>query len=83
MENWSKYEPKFRCMMLSRMKQDCDYYLSNGNRSAKHLWADNEADQIDNMIALWKAFDPEDKPEWLTMEQILDYAKRMGVIIDG
>ena len=27
MEDWTRYEPKFRYMMLSRMKQDCDYYL--------------------------------------------------------
>ena len=39
MEDWSKYEPKFRYMMLSRMKQDCDYYLGNGGRSTNHLWA--------------------------------------------
>lgn len=38
MEDWNKYEPKFRYMMLSRMKQDCDYYLGNGGRSTNHLY---------------------------------------------
>ena len=79
MEDWSKYEPKFRYMMLSRMKQDCDYYLGNGNRSTNHLWAGNEVDQISNMIALWNTFEPEDSPEWLTWDELIDYAQKMDV----
>lgn len=79
MEDWSKYEPKFRYMMLSRMKQDCDYYLGNGNRSTNHLWAGNEVDQISNMIALWNTFEPEDSPEWLTWDELMDYAQKMDV----
>lgn len=81
MEDWSRYEPKFRYMMLSRMKQDCDYYLGYGNRSTNHLWAQNEKDQIANMVALWKTFDPEDSPEWLTWDELKDYAQQMGVDI--
>ena len=79
MEDWNKYEPKFRYMMLSRMKQDCDYYLGNGNRSTNHLWAGNEVDQISNMIALWKTFEPDDSPEWLTWDELIDYARKMDV----
>lgn len=79
MEDWSRYEPKFRYMMLSRMKSDCDYYLGNGNRYADHLWAGNEKDQIENMKALWKTFKPEDTPEWLTWDELMDYAWKMGV----
>lgn len=83
MEDWSRYEPKFRYMMLSRMKSDCDYYLGNGNRSMNHLWAGNEVDQISNMIALWNTFEPEDSPEWLTWDELMDYAKQMGVDLDS
>lgn len=79
MEDWHKYEPKFRYMMLSRMKSDCDYYLGNGNRSTNHLWAGNEVDQIANMKAIWDTFDLEDKPEWLTLDDLIDYAQKMGV----
>lgn len=82
MEYWGTYEPKFRYMMLSRMKQDCDYYLGYGNQSANHLWAHNEKDQIANMVALWKTFDPEDSPEWLTWGDIVYYALKMGVEFD-
>ena len=79
MEDWSKYEAKFRYMMLSRMKQDCDYYLGYGNRATNHLWAGDEVAQIANMKAIWDTFDYEDKPEWLTKDELRDYAKQMGV----
>ncbi len=79
MEDWNKYEPRFRYMMLDRMRQDCNYYLGYGNKNPKNLWACDEKDQIENMKALWNSFPDEDKPEWLTWEQIEDYAKRMGV----
>lgn len=81
MEDWSRYEPKFRYMMLSRMKMDCDYYFGNGERNPKSLWAGNEIDQIANMVALWETFDPDDKPEWLTWDELLEYAHKMGVEI--
>lgn len=77
MENWNKHEPKFRYMMLDRMRQDCDYYLGYGNRNAKQLWAGDEKAQIENMKALWNSFPEEDKPEWLTWEDILEYEKQM------
>lgn len=81
MENWNKYEPKFRYMMLSRLRQDCEYYLGYGNRNAMQLWACDEQKQIDTMSAIWETFDTDDKPEWLTHDDIADYAKRMGVDI--
>lgn len=82
MEDWSKYEPRFRYMMLSRMKQDCDYYLGYGNRSTNHLWAGDEVDQLANMKAILDTFEKDDKPEWLTESDLLDYALKIGVDID-
>ena len=79
MEDWSKHDIKFRYMMLSRLKMDCNFYLGHGNRNAMQLWACNEKDQIENMKALWNTFDPDDKPEWLTWNELMDYAERMGV----
>lgn len=67
----------FRYQMLSRMEADCKYYLGNGGRHPKHLWADNEKDQIACMKALWHSFPEEGKPEWLTLEQIQDYEKQL------
>ena len=79
MENWSKYEPKFRYMMLDRLRQDCVYYLGYGGRNASQLWAGNEKDQIANMKAIWLTFPVEDTPEWLTWVELEDFAKKMGV----
>lgn len=81
MEDWSKYEPKFRYMMLSRLKQDCDYSLRYFDGSENVLWAKDKSAQIANMVALWKTFEPEDRPEWLTWDELCDYAQRMGVEI--
>jgi hypothetical protein len=54
---------------------DCDYYLGNGDRHAANLYMANERDQIDFMKALWIAL--EEKPEWLTMEEIEEYEHKM------
>lgn len=67
---------RFNYMLLSRLKQDCVYYLDNG-RNAKHLWARDEQAQIDKMRELYEAV-PE-KPEWLTREEIDNFAAQMGV----
>jgi hypothetical protein len=71
------YDETFRYQLLSRLQSDCNYYLGNGNRSIKHLWADDEQEQIEVMKDLWKSFADEDKPEWLTWEEILNYETKM------
>lgn len=82
MDKWiEESEPRFRYQLLDRMRQDCEYYLGNGNRSKNSLWAEDEASQIQTMMDIWNSFPDEDKPEWLTREQIVDYARRMGVDI--
>jgi len=68
-------EAGFPYQLLSRLQQDCDYYLGAGNRSKKHLWALGEAAQIEKMRKLYDEL-PE-KPEWLSLEQIEQYATQM------
>ena len=77
--NRAKVADSFAYMMLSRMQSDCDYFLGNDGQSRhpKHLWAKNVEEHIDNMKAIWEAFPQDAKPEWLTMEQIEDYERRM------
>lgn len=78
MKDWIlKSEISYRYQLLSRLRMDCDYYLGYGNRYAPHLWAQNEQDQITSMKQLWESFAEDDKPEWLTWEQILDYERKM------
>ena len=72
------YDDKMRYRMLSRMKMDCEYYLGNGNRHGQYLWMSMDPQgHIDAMRALWDSFD--EKPEWLSREQINQYAEQMGV----
>ena len=77
MEEWGKYEPKFRYMMLDRLRQDCNYYLGNGNRNPNSLWAGDEKRQIQDMKDIWNTFDKEDTPEWLTWDDILEFERKM------
>jgi hypothetical protein len=67
----------FDYMMLSRLQQDCNYFLGYGNRYEEHLWAGNVAGQITEMKRIWRKFPEDSKPEWLTWEGILDYERRM------
>lgn len=66
---------RFDYQLLSRLQQDCEYYLGFGHRAKKHLWAGDEAEQIAKMKEIYEAL-PE-KPEWLTLERIADYEAAM------
>ena len=71
-------EDRFNYMLLDRLKSDCEYYFCYGGRNAKHsLWAHDEQKQIDKMRELYDLL--QIKPEWLTIEQIDEYAAKMGV----
>ena len=65
----------FRYMMLDRLRTDCGYFLGNGNRNEKNLWAGNVEKQIQLMKDLYNSF--EEKPEWISMEEIEKYEKQM------
>ena len=69
---------EFRYQLLGRLKSDCDYYLGNGNRNDKHLWAGNVKDQIQTMRDLYNSFSDDMKPEWISMEDIEKYDKEMS-----
>lgn len=80
MEDLLQHDSGFRYRLLSRLQQDCDYYLGYGNRSKRCLWANDEKQQIDTMIALHNSFPEGEKPQWLTMDEIKEYQKEMLVI---
>lgn len=65
----------FQYRRLSQMKADCEYFLGAGNRKNKHLWEESVFSHIKEMRRIYELL-PE-KPEWLTMEEIDSYAKRM------
>ena len=67
----------FKYQMLSRLQMDCDYFLGNGNGYEGHLYYKEVNEHCDEMEKLWNSFAEEDKPEWLTMEQIKEYREKM------
>jgi hypothetical protein len=68
---------KFDYMMLDRLRSDNEYYLGNGNRNPKNLWAGSVDGQIEEMKKLWNQLPKDKKPEWLSMEDIEDYERKM------
>lgn len=67
-------DDKFKYQMLGRLQMDCEYYLGNGHRHNKHLWAGNVEEHIEDMYAIYDSFPDDAKPEWITREKI-DYYK--------
>lgn len=76
-EDVLKKDDEFRYQLLGRLKSDCDYYLGNGNRKDKSLWAGNVKDQIQTMKDLYSSFSDDMKPDWISMEDIDNYEKEM------
>ena len=42
------------------------------------MWSKDENEQIKNMLLLWNSFKEDEKPEWLTKEDILKYEFEMN-----
>jgi hypothetical protein len=77
MQDLLKRDEAFRCQLLDRLKSDCIYYLGYGNRNPECLWAGSEKQQIETMECLWNSFPEENKPDWITWEQIKEFEKNM------
>ena len=65
---------EFRYLILDRMCGDCEYYL-NTTQHERHLWAGDEAKQIRYIKVLLNSFLENEKPDWLSYEDILRYEK--------
>lgn len=66
-------DDSFKYQMLGRWQQDMDYYFGHGRRSENQLWAQDFDTLIEYMKAVWDSL--EEKPEWLSMEDIEEYAR--------
>jgi hypothetical protein len=66
---------EYRYQMLDRFKQDANYYFKNPH--PKHLWAGDPIEHADNMIALYKTFRGNEKPEWLTVLELKSYVNKL------
>ena len=72
-----RHPREFDYMMLSRYKSDCDYFLGYGNGYEGHLYFKEVNEHYNEMKKLYESFADEDKPEWLTAEQIEEYRVKM------
>lgn len=68
---------RFQYQMLDRLRSDCDYYLGYGDRFPGVLPSSDERKHIETMKDIWNSFADDEKPEWLTWDQILEYEKAM------
>ena len=66
----------YEYMLLDRLRSDCEYFLGTGETAENnHLWAGNPEAQIEKMQELYDMLS--EKPEWLTQEDINQYAQQM------
>ncbi len=70
-------DPEFRYQLLARLEQDCKYFLGNGGRHPKYLWASTPEEHIEYMKGIWNGFPEEGKPEWLSWNDILKFQGEM------
>lgn len=63
-------------MLLGLLRDDCESCLRNGARYDT-LWAGGPQKQVEKMLEIYDSL--EDKPDWISRDDILDYAERMGV----
>lgn len=76
-EPFEKHPREFDYRMLSRLQQDCEYFLGNGNGYEVLLYYKEVNKHCDEMEKLLNSFPDEDKPKWLTLKQIKEYRKNM------
>lgn len=77
-ENYKQEKSKkYNYMMLDRLKSDCEYFLGNGNGFLGHLYYKDINKHIDEMKKLYNSFSNDEKPEWLSLEDIEEYKNKM------
>ncbi|ARE60567.1 hypothetical protein I5Q82_16265 [Acutalibacter muris] len=81
-DSWSRpvYRAQFQHLWkdtdCGRLRCDCDYYLGYGNRN-EDILCGTPQEHIECMKKRWLEFADDEKPEWLTWEQILEYERQM------
>ena len=72
-----RHERQYDYMMLGRLQSDCNYFLGCGNGCEGHLYYKDVNKHCDEMKKLYESFAEDEKPEWLTLEQIEKYRENM------
>ena len=72
-----RHPREFDYMMLGRLQSDCKYFLGFGDGYEGHLYYKEVNKHCDEMKKLWESFSDDEKPEWMTLEQIEEYRNEM------
>lgn len=76
---FKRHPREFDYRMLSRLQHDCEYFLGFGFGHESNLYYKTVEKHCDEMEKLWKSFADDEKPEWLTREQIKEYREKMMI----
>lgn len=76
-DQFRRNKKEFEYMMLGRLKSDCNTHLSEDCHPSCRIKDENIDAVIKSMKELWNQFTEDEKPEWLTWDQILDFEKRL------
>lgn len=68
---------EIRQELFGRLKDECLYYIGNGNGSDKYLWSGNARNQIDDMLTLWHSFTTDEQSHQITEDGIYTLGCRM------
>jgi len=69
-------------MMLDRLRTDCEYFLGNGNGFLGSLYYKDIDKHIEEMKKLYESFSEQEKPEWISLEDIDNYKQKMNEMIE-
>lgn len=69
---------KYDYMMLDRLRMDCDYFLGNGNGFLGHLYYKDIDKHIEEMKKIYESFSDNEKPQWISLEDIENYKEKMN-----
>lgn len=64
-------------MMLGRLQHDCEYFLGYGFGNEGILYYKSVEKHCDEMEKLWNSFADNEKPEWLSINEIMEYRSKM------
>lgn len=67
----------YQYMLLDRIRQDCNYFLGNGNGYEPHLYGGSVEAACNAMEEIFFSLPDSEKPEWISLEDILEYRKEM------
>ena len=76
-EPFKRHTREHDYMMLDRYRSDCDYFLGYGYGYEGCLYYKDVNKHCDEMKKLYNSFAEDEKPEWLTLEQIEKYRADM------